>query len=292
MPYILVLLIALMWSFVGVLVKYAAMMVDSGTITLCRFLFGVFFLALLLKAKQQKILFYWKNKWVWIAAIGKCVNYIFENIAISIGFAYGNVIVLPVQTMFLSFISILYFKEELYFRKISAVLLCVIGVMLVSWKGAPLSELLSSGFITILFVISAIGAGIHIIGQKKLIDHMDSANMNFSIFLLSTFITAVPVPYTFHSTGSFSIVSAFSLIALGFITGISFYINAKVLKKIPLLVSAIISNCSVLFTLFWAWLFFREPINQYVILGAITFVLGIILLSIPRKTNLPANNVE
>ncbi|WP_094606027.1 hypothetical protein SPSIL_006930 [Sporomusa silvacetica DSM 10669] len=86
MAYVLLLTAAMMWSFVGVLVKYASMMVDSSTITVCRFLFGVVFLGLLIKINKQEFNLGWKNKWVWIGAIGKCVNYIFENIAISIGF--------------------------------------------------------------------------------------------------------------------------------------------------------------------------------------------------------------
>lgn len=272
-----------MWSFVGVLVKHASMSVDSSTITLCRFLFGVIFLGFLLKVKQQKIVFYFKNKWIWISVLGKCVNYIFESIAISLGFAYGSVIVFPVQAVTLAIISKMYFNEAMSPRKIASMILCVIGVMLVGWKGAPLSQLLSSNITTLLFVFSAIGASIHIVGQKKLIDHMDSANMNFSIFLLCTVITAVPMPYTLPATANFSISVVLSLIALGFITGISFYLNAIVLKKIPLLVSAIVTNCSVLFALLWAWLFLNEPINEYVISGVLISILGIILLSMPAK---------
>lgn len=283
MTYVLLILVALMWSFVGVLVKAASLMVDSSMITFCRFFFGVLFLGLLLLYQKSPISLCWTNKWVWIGAIAKSINYISENIAVAIGFAYGGIVVLPVQAVFLALISAAYFQEEMYPRKLLAVLLCVIGVLIVSWKGAPISELLGSAVTTSLFVIAGIGAGTHIACQKKLLPVMDSANMNFSIFLLSTLITAAPLPYTFHFTGNFSAIAVISLVALGFITGISFYINAKVLKKVPLLVSAIITNCSVLFSLLWAWLFFREPINEYVIAGAVIFILGIIILSIPRK---------
>lgn len=284
MDYLLLMITAIMWSFVGVLVKFASTMVDSSTISLCRFLFGVIFLGILLIVKDKKIIFYWKYKWIWLGVIGKSISYISENLAISIGFAYGNVIVGPVQAVFLAFISVLYFKEEIYFRKIAAVILCILGVLFVNSKGEPISNFMGSGsLITGLFVITAIGAGIHTISQKKLIQQMDSANMNFSVFLLSTFITVIPVPYTFNYTGNFSYLAIFSLIALGFITGISFYINAKVLKRVPLLVATLLSNSSALFTLLWAWLIFDEPINIYIVTGALIFIAGIILLSIPRK---------
>ena len=285
MAYILLLAVVMMWSFVGVLVKYASMMVDSNTITVCRFLFGVIFLGLLIKINKQDFTGGWNNKWVWIGAIGKCINYIFENIAISIGFVYGNIINLPIQTVFLAVMSVFYFGEKINLRKIISILLCIAGVVLVSWKGS-FSELIGSNITTVLFTISAIGAGVHIISQKKLIGRMDSANMNFSTFLLCTIITGAPVPYTFHTTGDFSIIAVFSLVALGLITGISFYMNSKVLERLPLLTIAIVTNFSVILSLLWAWIFFNEPITNYVISGAVTFIIGIVLLSLPAKENL------
>lgn len=291
MAYALLLIAVMMWSFVGVLVKYASMMVDSSTITFCRFIFGVIFLGILIKRNKQEFDLSWKKKWVWIGTIGKCINYIFENIAISIGFAYGNIINLPIQTVFLAAMSVFYFGEKINLRKIISILLCLVGVVLAGCKGS-LSELIRSNITTILFTISAIGAGFHIMSQKKLIGQMDSANMNFSIFLLCTIITGIPVPYTFHTTGNVTIIALFSLVALGLITGISFYINSKALEKLPLLTIAILTNFSVIFSLLWAWIFFNEPIDEYIIAGALTFIIGIVLLSVPEKENLSVRSSE
>jgi drug/metabolite transporter (DMT)-like permease len=220
------------------------------------------------------------------------VNYIFENIAIAIGFAYSSVIVFPVQAITLAIIAKMYFKEKITPRKIISMLLCVIGVMLIGWKGGSLSDLLSSNLTTLLFVCSAIGASLHIVAQKRLISSMDSANMNFSIFLVCTLITAVPVPFHMPAIASLSPSVIFALVALGFITGISFYLNALVLKKVPLFVSAIITNCSVLFALLWAWLFLNEPITMPIIAGAVISILGILLLSIPSTKNTAEVNHE
>jgi drug/metabolite transporter (DMT)-like permease len=291
MAYMLLLTAVMMWSFVGVLVKYASLMVDSSTITLCRFLFGVIFLGILITINRQDFAMDWKNKWVWIGAIGKCINYIFENIAIAIGFAYGNIITLPIQTVFLAVMSVFHFGEKITMRKLFSILLCIAGVLLVSWKDS-FAELVNTNLTTVLFTISAIGAGVHVLSQKKLIGRMDSASSNFSIFLLCTMITGAPVPYTFHTTGTFTVIGAFALVALGLITGISFYINSKVLARLPLLTIAIFTNFSVIFSLLWAWLFFNEPITGYVILGAVTFIIGIVLLSVPQKEKLQAEASE
>ncbi|WP_371373414.1 DMT family transporter [Sporomusa aerivorans] len=285
MAYILLLTAVVMWSFVGVLVKYASLMVDSNTITFCRFFFGVVFLGILIKTNQQDFKLGWHNKWVWIGAISKCINYIFENIAIAIGFAYGNIINLPIQTVFLAIMSVFYFGENITFRKIIAIALCIVGVILVSWKGS-FAALISANLTTVLFIISGIGAGVHILSQKKLIGQMDSANMNFSTFLLCTVITGAPVTQTFHTNGEFSMTGLFSLVALGLITGISFYISSKVLAKLPLLTIAIVTNLSVIFSLLWSWVFFNEPITGYIISGAVTFIIGIVFLSMPAKERL------
>lgn len=283
MYYLLLLIPALMWSLVGVMVKSASAMFDSGVITFCRFLFGAVFLGILLLLKDKKIVFHWKYKWIWFGMIGKSCNYIFENLAISMGFAYASIIEMPTQAIFLTFVAIFFFNEEIYTRKIIAIILCVIGVMMVSLKGASIKEFLHTNLlITILFLLSSIGSGIHLISQKKLIQRLDNGNMNFSVFLLCTAFTAVPIPFTFRYTGHASFWAIYSLLGLGIITGASFYIYSEVLKKVPFLITAIVSNSSVLFMLLWAWLFFKEPINKSVIIGAIILISGLILLNIPR----------
>ena len=282
MQYFLLVVIALMWSFVGIMVKAASGMVGSNVITLCRFLFGVIFLGIYMLIKKEKIKFTWRNKWIWIGVVGKCCNYIFENIAISMGYSYGNIIVGPVQAVFLAFVSVFLFKERMQKSKMVSLFLCILGVFFVSWKGQPLSKFYGIGFVSlILFSISAIGAGVHLMSQKKLMETMQSGSMNFSVFLLCTFITFVPVPFTFKWIGSFSVAAMISLIALGFITGITFYIYANVLKKVSLLPAVIIGNSSVLFTLIWARIFYHDPINSYVVIGAVMILMGIILLNFP-----------
>jgi drug/metabolite transporter (DMT)-like permease len=284
MGYLLLLLTSLLWSFVGVMVKSASFMVDSSIITVSRFLFGVVFLYLLMLVQKQKILLYWKEKWIWIGVLGKCCNYIFENIAISNGHAYGNVVIWPVQTIFIAVVAILFFKERMYFQKIAGLLLCIAGVLIVSFRGDSPAEFFQSGWlILVLFVFASIGAAVHLISLKKLVDGMDPGNLNLSIFLFSTILTSVPLPFTFRPLGPFSLWAVFSLVGLGFITGMSFYLNAKALKRVPFLTATIISNSSLLFTLFWAWLFYREAINGFIVLGAVLLVIGIIMTNIPGK---------
>ena len=283
MGYIYLVIASLMWSFVGILVKTASSMVDSSVITLCRFFFGAVLLACFLLIKEKRLRVFWRDKWIWVGVIGKSGNYIFENIAITMGFAYGNVVVWPVQAIFLTAVSVLFFQEKMYFRKALAVMLCIAGVILISWRGLPIKQFLGANLIPLgLFAIAAIGAGIHVISQKKLVQNMDSLHMNFSVFLLSSMLTAVPVPFTLKVSSHANILAVCSLVGLGIITGASFYLYAEALKRIPFLIAVTISNISVIFTLIWAWLFFHEVINMYMIAGAAIMLVGLILINIPK----------
>ncbi|HEX3045533.1 MAG TPA: DMT family transporter, partial [Bacillota bacterium] len=290
MSYLQLFIVALMWSFVGVMVKSASGMVSSSVITLCRFLFGCGFLVLFLgsqrlfKKQSQPLRLFWKDKWVWIGVAGKSCNYIFENLAISLGHAYTNVIVWPVQAIFLTFVAVLVLGEEMDFQKAGAVILCVIGVLLVSWKGLPLSQFFGANLTPTIFVIfSAIGSGVHLISQKKLIGYLDSVNLNFSVFFLSSLLMAIPLPWTFKFTGTVYPWALISLAGLGIVTGASFYLYAEALKKVPFLVATIITNSCVLFTLLWSYLFFKDKINGYIIIGVVILLAGLIIINLPKE---------
>jgi drug/metabolite transporter (DMT)-like permease len=284
MGYLQLFIVALMWSFVGVMVKSASSMVSSSVITLGRFLFGSVFLVLFLPLRRQRLRLFWKDKWVWIGVAGKSCNYIFENLAITLGFAYSNVIVWPVQAVFLTFVAVVFLGEEMDVQKTVAVALCLLGVLLVSWRGVPLSEVFGTNLTTtVLMIFSAIGSGIHLISQKKLIAYMDSGNLNFSVFFLSTLLMATPLPWTFKFTGPVNSWALISLAGLGVVTGASFYIYAEALKKVSFLVATIISNSCVLFTLLWSYLIFKDKINEFIITGVVILLAGLIIINLPKE---------
>lgn len=212
------------------------------------------------------------------------MNYLLENLAISIGFVYAQVIVWPVMTVFLTFYAVVFFGEKINAQKAVAIVLCLVGISLVSWKGMPLEKVFGGGLIpTLLLAASAIGGGIHMLASKKLVTRMDSGNLNLSTFFFASVVTVVPMPITFSFSGIFNPWSIASLIGLGFITGISFYLYAEALRKVPFLVATIVSNSCVLFTLVWSSLFYKEDVNGYVITGVIILLAGLIIINIPNK---------
>lgn len=283
MSYVLLLLATLAWSFVGVLVKTASTMVDSSIISFARFFFGVVCLGIYLWIRDGKIQLRIGMKWIWLGAIGKAANYVFENIALRIGYSYGNILVQPVQTVVLLFAAGLLFKERITARGWAAAAFCVAGVIVVGWNGTPLDELAAgSGLTTLLFTLAGIGAAIHVLSQRMLLKTMDNGNMNFSVFLVSTLIVAVPVPIQSHGfTGPVTVWAWGALVLLGIITGLSFFWFAEAIKRVPFMVVAIVGNSTVLFAILWSYLFFHDPITIYIIGGTVIFVAGFLLLNVP-----------
>ncbi len=282
MHYVWLIAAPLMWSFVGILVKTASVMASSSIISLSRFLFGALFLGMILLIRDKQLHVTWRSTWIWIGVAGKSLNYIAENIAIRMGAASGNMIVGPLQAVVTAVLAVMFFKERMTPTKILAILLCMGGSTLISLKGQPISVFLQTGLVPLLlFMVAAIGAATFVISQKQLITRMDSADMNFSVFLLSTLVTAVPVPFDGRITPPVTFAGVFALVALGFITGISFLLYAKALKKVSLLAATLIGNASVLFILLWAWLFYGEDVNAPMVVGALIMVVGLVLINLP-----------
>jgi len=293
LSYLLLLLATLGWSFVGVLVQTAGTMTDSSVISFCRFFFGVIFLGAYLLIRDGRVRLRFGLKWIWIGALGKAVNYIFENLALNLGYSYGNILVQPVQTVVLLIAAGVLLKEKIAARGWIAAAFCVAGVIVVGWNGAPLDELArSGGLTTLLYTLAGIGAAVHVLSQRMLLKEMDNGNMNLSVFLVSTVLVALPIPLQSNGiTGPVTAWACAALVLLGVITGLSFFWFAEAIKRVPFALVAIVGNCSVLFTILWAYLFFRDPITVYVLGGTLVFVVGLIVLNVPvpnRKRERPS----
>ncbi len=284
MAYFLITLATIMISFVGTLVKTASPMVPASALTLSRFFFGMLFLLAICLFTRHRPKLYFKNKWIWIAVIGKCMNYFCENAALHNGSSYGNIIVFPIQAASFCFFAAIFFKEKIGPRKILAALLCITGILTVSMNGASLSDFFTNSFSTmLLFVFAAIGAAGFVLSQKMLIDTVDAKDMNISVFLVCSLISLVPVFLERNEFHAFRMNSFLALVGLGGITGIAFLLIARSLKSMSLVVSGMIQSSSTLFTLLWAILFWHESITRWIILGTVIFLCGLTLINITPK---------
>lgn len=282
MGYLFLIIPTIMWSFVGFFVKTASFTFDSGTITFSRFFFGVIAIIVYAGITKTKITWNFTSRFIWLGVIGKSTNYLFENLAISIGFSYGNIIVAPIQTVILVLVSIFYLKKPLRFVEAAAVVLCLIGVLMVQSNGHSWSEMLSTnGIVILLFSIAGLGSAMHVLSQKLLVDHLDPGSMNASTFLLASMLVFTPIPFHFKMHSPVPFMAIVSLLTLGLITAFSFYFFAKALKLVPFIVAVIVGNSGILFTILWAKLFFHEHISWIVWGGTLLLLLGVVLIHWP-----------
>ena len=285
MSYVYIVLATLMFSFVGTLVKVASPMVPASAITFSRFFFGCLFLLVLCLVTRKKPRFVFRNKWIWIAVAAKCVNYFCENIALHKGVSFGNIVVYPVQAIALCFFSALLFKEKIGPRKIISTILCVSGIMIISWNGNTPDVFVGDALpLTLLFVLSAVGAAGFVLSQKILVKTVPAVDMNLSVFSIGALIALVPMGFESSGFSEFRLASFLALVGLGVITGGAFLLVSRALEKMSLVIAGMIQNGSVLLALLWASIFWREPVTLYVLLGTVVFLLGLVFINVsPQK---------
>ena len=279
--YIKLVIIALVFSFGGTLIKFSRLMVSPEVLSFLRFSIGVVILYILIKKSSGKVKWHLLNKTIWIGAVGKSLHYMMENYGVLQGFSYGNIIVWPVQSVIVVLISVFFFKEKVSKQKGFAMVLCILGVAVISWNGVPLDVFLGKNYyLTLIFVVSGAGSAIFTCIQKKLVGQMESKEAYLSAFVIASGITFLPVPAAGSMTGEFHWSAVICILILGLITGVSFLVIADVMKTIPLYMVAIMQSITVIFSLVWAVVFFQEPFTRYTIGGTVLFIIGLIFINL------------
>lgn len=294
MGYVYLLCVAMMFSFGGTCVKLISPHFSAEYITFFRFVFGVFFLLVLKRVKHQhfrsdfKVSVRMMIGWILFGAAAKWLAYLTENYALSHGPSYGNIVTQPAQTIFLTLASVFLFKEKLSAKKIACIVLCMCGVLCISWNGRSMSDFFQENILlTGLFVLSGMCAGSHVLAQKMIADRMDIIDSNLSIFAISAVFALIPVvPST--ASGSLNgihpgIPCFLAILAFGFITGIGFYLNAKAIPLVPFYMVPVIQSTMVIFAILWGVLFFHETISVYIIAGTAMFLVGLIGLQFMNR---------
>ncbi len=283
MTIVLLFIPILMWSLVGILVRGATQYFSPLWVSFFRFAFGVLALGLYFLLRRRRPELRFNDRWIWIAAVAKSINYISENIAIMQGYSWGFIVEYPVQAVALLAASAFFFHERITRRKLFAAALCVIGAYAVG--GISFKSLQAGGLpVFLLFSVAACGSALHQVTQKILIQRMDSGDLNLSVFLLASVFTAFPLPFVGSPThGPLSFTALGSVLGLGAITGLSFLIWSSLIARVPLLFAGLFSNLSVVFVLIWGALIFKEPVGPWAFGGTALFLSGLVLIGIPER---------
>ena len=202
--------------------------------------------------------------------------------------SFGNILTQPAQMVFLAIISATLLHERITRRKALFIVPCVLGVLMVSWNGRSLQEFVEGNLlITVLFLISGMLAGCHVLAQKKVSGKMDILDSNLTMFTISALVSVIP---TISPTLNGALADVhpdgmciLGIVAFGFITGIAFYINAKAIPLVPFFMVPIIQSTMALFGILWGVLFWNEQITGWIIGGTAVFIFGIIGLQLADR---------
>ena len=287
MGYFYLILQALIFSFGGLMIKSVGTMFSPFLTSCLRFTIGIAMLFLIQRIRTGRIRLTLTDRVILIGGVCKALHYLAENFGVMRGFSYGGVLVWPVQTVVVFLVSTLVYKERTGLRTLAGTILCVAGVITISWNGASLSVFLgSSGIIMAAFVLAGIGAAGFSISQKARIREMDIVEMNESMFIFGWLTTLlVLIPTTPHGTGAVNLSGTISMLLLGMITCVGFLLQAAGIRTVPLLIATIIQSSSTVLTILWGVLIYHDPISRYVVLGTVFFMTGIVLVNLPAMKN-------
>lgn len=302
MGYLYLLAVALMFSFGGTCSRMISPYFDAAFVTFFRFFFGVIFLILLKLILRQPFRKDYKISvkmfigWILFGAVSKWMAYLLENTGFTLGPSYGNIITQPAQTVFLTLSSVILFKDKMTFKKVLCIMICMVGVLCISWNGKDLSVFLHENvLVTLMFIVSGFCAGAHVLAQKMIGDKMDIIDSNLTIFLFSAVFSFCPlVPKI--SDGALQVhpntACIIAMMAFGVITGLGFYLNAKALPLVPLYMVPLIQSTMVIFAIMWGVLFFHEKISVYIVVGTILFMIGLIWLQMQNNAEQAKKKAE
>ena len=294
MGYIYLLCVAVMFSFGGTCVKLINPYFGPEYITCFRFIVGVFFLLLLKGIKRQPFPRNFRQSlktcggWILFGAATKWLAYLTENYALAHGPSYGNIVTQPAQTIFITLTSVFLFHEKLGLKRIFCILLCMCGVLCISWNGRSLSVFLEDNVLLLgLFMLTGIFAGCHVLAQKMIGDRMDIIDSNLSIFAVSAVLSSLPLlPGTLGGQLAGiqpNLPCILAILVFGFITGLGFYLNAKAIPLVPFYMVPVIQSMMAVFAILWGALFFHEQITIYIIGGTAAFLVGLIGLQLSKN---------
>ena len=264
------------------MIKSVGTMLSPFLTSCLRFTIGIAMLFLIQRIRTGRIRLTLTDRVILIGGVCKALHYLAENFGVMRGFSYGGVLVWPVQTIVVFLVSTLVYRERTGLRTLAGTILCVAGVITISWNGASLSVFLgSSGIIMAAFVLAGIGAAGFSISQKARIREMDIVEMNASMFTFGWLTTLlVLIPTVPHATGAVNISGTISMLLLGIITCVGFLLQAAGIRTVPLLIATIIQSSSTVLTILWGVLIYHDPISRYVVLGTVFFMTGIVLVNL------------
>jgi len=289
--YILLFVLALIWSSAFFNIKIATYSYGPVMITFLRIFFGAIPVVALCLYKKIKIEAFSKD-WYWFAAIG-IINLVipFFLIAYGIQKVQSNLAAILMATTPLSATVLAHFftiNEKINFIKILGVLVGFSGIVFLFSDNILINE---NNFISAVLIL--VGSTFYVIGGVLTlkVSNKENENVTSSILIWATiFILPISLILSYFNPSealmfkqdlhlSHRLDSTLSVIYLGTIpTGIAWLIRFKILKNNGLVFQAQVAYLIPIFGIILGYIFLNELITSKVLIALIAIILGIYLV--------------
>ena len=237
---------------------------------------------------KPKLLVVKKQDLPWLIGMGAIsigAFHIFWNISVlRLGASLATVIQCNAPVI-VTLLARIFFKEELSLRKLAAITTAIAGTLLAagvlqsgSWQVDTQGIWIALG--------SAITYGSLSLFGKKLSGDYNSWTITFYIFAIGTltiflFQGGNPEPYP---VGSGILPWLLGFVLMSTILGFGLY--TKALSLLPASIASITATAEIIFAVILAYLFLGEQLGIWQILGAALIILGVVLVSLKKRTPL------
>ena len=289
--YILLFVLALIWSSAFFNIKIATYSYGPVMISFLRILFGAIPVVALCLYKKIKIEAFSKD-WYWFAAIG-IINLVipFFLIAYGIQKIQSNLAAILMATTPLSATVLAHFftiNEKINFIKVLGVLVGFSGIVFLFSDNILINE---NNFISAVLILA--GSTFYVIGGLLTlkVSNKENENVTSSILIWATiFILPISLILSYFNPSealmfkqdlhlSHRLDSTLSVIYLGTIaTGIAWLIRFKILKNNGLVFQAQVAYLIPIFGVIFGYIFLNELITSKVLIALIAIILGIYLV--------------
>ena len=297
--YILLFVLALIWSSAFFNIKIATYSYGPVMISFLRIFFGAIPVVALCLYKKIKIEAFSKD-WYWFAAIG-IINLVipFFLIAYGIQKVQSNLAAILMATTPLSATVLAHFftiNEKINFIKILGVLVGFSGIFFIFSDNILINE---NNFISAVLIL--VGSTFYVIGGVLTlkVSNKENENVTSSILIWATiFILPISLILSYFNPSealmfkqdlhlSHRLDSTLSVIYLGTIpTGIAWLIRFKILKNNGLVFQAQVAYLIPIFGVILGYIFLKELITPKVLIALLAVIIGIYLVKRSNKINI------
>ena len=282
--YILLAILALIWSSAFFNIKIATYSYGPVTIAFLRIIFGAIPVVGLCLFKKLKIEAFSKD-WYWFALIG-VVNLVipFFLIAYGVQKVQSNLAAILMASTPLSATILAHFftkNEKINYRKIFGVLLGFSGIVFLFSDNVLINE---NNFLSALIIFFA--STFYVIGGLLTLKISNKKNENVTASIL-IWATIFLIPITAYTEQPWNLnpstESTISVIYLGiFATGIAWLLRFRILKNNGLVFQAQVAYLIPIFGIILGYIFLNEIITSKVIVAVAAVILGIYFV---KKSN-------